>query len=162
MEEIDPNIEGSTDESGVIKALRKQIKDVERERDSRFTREDLESEFRTQLRREADTAALLTAQGHPSGLAKYMLQEIGDAEITPETVSGFLQGLGFESKPASSEGEQPASQAQQLADVTTLASRVSAAAINTPAGDVTARIAAAQNQAEVNAIMEEIGALQSS
>jgi hypothetical protein len=158
-EEIDQNVDESTDESGVIKALRIQLKEAQKDLKSRPAREDLESEIRAQLKRESDAAALLTEQGHPSGLARFMLSEIGDAEITAEAVSGFLQGLGFP-EPVSSEGQEQ-SPNQQLAEVTSLASAVTAAASGASADSVNQRIAKAQSPAELEAIMEEIGAVQS-
>lgn len=158
-EEIDQNVDTSTDESGVLKALRLANRDLEKELKARPVREDLESEIRAQLKRESDAAALLTEQGHPSGLARFMLSEIGDAEITVETVSGFLQGLGFP-EPVSSGGQEQ-SPNQQLAEVTSLASAVTAAASNSSADSVAQRIANAKDPEELNAIMEEIGAVQS-
>jgi hypothetical protein len=154
-------VDESTTESPVLKALRRQIKDLEQELKARPAEQEVESRLRAQLKREADAAALLTGLGHSSGLAEFMLQKIGDAEITADAVSGFLQGIGLTADSASSEGEQPPSQNQQLADVTTLAGRVSAAASNTPTGDLAARIAAAQTQEQVNALMEEAGLVQS-
>jgi hypothetical protein len=160
-EEIDHNEDSSTDESGLIKALRLQLKDQEKELKARPAREDLESEIRAQLKRESDAAALLIEQGHPSGLARFMLSEIGDAEITGETVSGFLKGLGFDAEPVSSdEGEQPAP-SQDLAEVASLASRVSSAASGVSIDQVSERIANADSVAEITRIMEEIGAAQS-
>lgn len=160
-EEIVHNEDESGNESPVMKGLRSQIRDLERELKARPAREEVEAELRAQLKREEAAAAQLIEQGHPAGLARFMLSEIGDAEVTPETVSGFLQGLGFDSKPVSSDGDKPASQDQQLAEVTSLASRVSAAASGAPADSVMARLQAARSPAEVNAIMEEIGAAQS-
>ena len=160
MEEIDQGAEASTDESGVIKALRIQLKEQEKELKARPAREDLESEIRTQLKRESDIAALLTKQGQPSGLAEFALSKIGDQEVTEESVAGFLQGLGFGTGSVSADDQNAAPSNQQLAEVTDLASRVSAAASNAPAGNVEDRIAKAQSLAEIEVIMAEIGALQ--
>ena len=161
MEEIDQNAEASADESGVIKALRIQLKEQEKELKARPAREDLESEIRTQLKRESDIAALLTKQGQPGGLAEFAILKIGDQEVTEESVAGFLQGLGFDAGSVSSDGQNAASPNQQLAEVTDLASRVSAAASNAPAGNLEDRIAKAQSLAEIETIMAEAGALQS-
>lgn len=160
-EEIDHNMDESSDESGVVKALRSQIKDLERELKTRPARDDLESQIRTQLKRESDAAALLIEQGHPAGLARFMLSEIGDAELSGETVAGYLKGLGYDTKPVSSDEQEPASESQQLAEVTSLSSRVSAAASNAPADNVMDRIQNAKSPQELAAIMEEIGAVQS-
>lgn len=160
-EEIDLIMDEPSDESGVVKALRSQIRDLERELKTRPARDDLESQIRTQLKREADAAAQLIEQGHPAGLARFMLSEIGDAEITAESVAGYLKGLGYDTKPTSSEGQEPASPNQQLAEVASLASRVSSAANNAPADNVMERIQRAAGRDEVRAIMEEIGAAQS-
>ena len=161
MEEIDQDAVASTDESGVIKALRIQLKEQEKELKARPAREDLESEIRTQLKRESDIAALLTKQGQPSGLAEFAILKIGDQEVTEESVAGFLQGIGLTTNPVSSDGQESESQTQQLAEVTDLASRVSAAASNAPAGNVEDRLMKAQSIAEIEVIMGEIGALQS-
>ena len=161
MEEIDQNAETSADESGVIKALRIQLKEQEKELKARPAREDLESEIRTQLKRESDIAALLTKQGQPSGLAEFAILKIGDQEVTEESVAGFLQGVGLTANPVSSDSQTSASQTSTLAEVTDLASRVSAAASNAPAGNLEDRIAKAQSLAEIETIMAEAGALQS-
>jgi len=161
MEEIDQGAEASADESGLLKALRIQLRDQEKELKARPAREDLEVEIRTQLKRESDIAALLTKQGQPSGLAEFALSKIGDQEVTEESVAGFLKGIGFDANPVSSDGQTAASPNQQLAEVTDLASRVSAATSNAPAGNVEDRIAKATSLAEIETIMSEIGALQS-
>ena len=159
-EEIDRNDDSSTEDSGVIKALRIQLKELEKDLKSRPAREDLESEIRAQLKRESDAAALLTEQGQPGGLARDLLFEIGDAEITAEAVSGYLQGRGFQVAPVSSDGQEQTPD-QHLAEVTSLASAVTAAASGASADSVSQRIAKAQSPAELEAIMEEIGAVQS-
>jgi len=160
-EEIDQGAEASADESGLLKALRIQLRDQEKELKARPAREDLEVEIRTQLKRESDIAALLTKQGQPSGLAEYALSKIGDQEVTEESVAGFLKGLGFDAQPVSADGQIAAPPNQQLAEVSTLASQVSAAASNAPAGNVEDRLAKASSLAEIETIMREIGALQS-
>lgn len=160
-EEIDHNVDEQADESGVIKALRGRVKELEAEAKTRPVREDLEVEIRTQLKREQDAAALLIEQGHSGKLAGFMLSEIGDAEITGETVVEFLQGLGYDTQAVSSDGSEQASQAQQLAEVTSLASRVSAASSGGTADDVLQRIQNAESSEALASIMEEIGAVQS-
>lgn len=160
MEEINHDVETSGDESGVLRALRSQIRDLEKELKTRPVREDLELEIRNQQKRESSVAALLTEQGHPAGLARFALSEIGEADLTAEAVQGFLKGIGYDSNPASSEGQEPSAQSQQLAEVSSLAARVSSAASSGPAG-LSERIAGAKDLAELNAIMVEAGALQS-
>ena len=90
-----------------------------------------------------------------------MLSEIGDTELTAEAVSGFLQGLGFDTKPVSDGGQETETSHQHLAEVTELASRVSAAANNSSVDAVSKRIAEAQSVQEIEAIMHEVGAVQS-
>jgi hypothetical protein len=153
-EEIDQNVEVSTEDSGTLKALRAQIKNLEKELDARPAREELESQIRASLRREEDAAAQLIALGQPGGLARFALSEIGDAEVNEESVAAFLKGLGYDAKPVSEEIEQTPSPAQQLAEVTDLGRRVSTAANNAPAG-VGERIRAANSVAELEAIMAE-------
>ena len=160
MEEIAQIMETSGDDSPVVKALRAHIKDLEKDLAARPAREQVESELRTQLKREVDAAALLTAQGQSTELAEFMLTKIGD-EVTEESVAGFLQGIGLTANSVPADGQEPASQTSTLAEVTDLASRVSAAASNVPAGNVEDRIAKAKNLAELNTIMAEIGAVQS-
>lgn len=160
-EEIDPSMGETNEDSGVIKALRQQIKDLKADLDARPAREDLEVQVRNQLKREQDAAALLIERGQPQGLAEFMLTKIGDAEITAEAVSTFLQGLGIDTEPVSSDEPEAVSQHQQLAETVALASRVSAAASGASADEMTARIAQAQSMQELEAIMDEIGAVQS-
>jgi hypothetical protein len=76
-------------------------------------------------------------------------------------VGSYLKGLGYDTKPVSSDGQEAAAEHQQLAEVTDLASRVSAATSNASTDAIAERIAKAQSPAELNTIMEEIGAVQS-
>jgi len=161
MEEIDQSVDVSTDDSPVMKALRSQIRDLEKALKDRPAPEEVESKLRNQLKREADAAALLTKQGQPSGLAEFMLSKIGDQEVSEQSVAGFLQGLGFDAKPASDDGQETAPATQQLAEVADLAGRVSAAASNAPVGNLEDRIAKATTRAEIDAIMAEAGLMQS-
>lgn len=155
-EEIDPSMEETTGESPVMKALRRQIKDLEAELRTRPAEDEVESRLRAKLKREADAAALLIEQGHPSGLAEFMLQKIGDTEITTDVVSSFLQGLGLDTQPAPAESQEQ-SQSTPLAEVTALSSQVSAAGAGASANNVMERIAKATSDKELAAIMAEAG-----
>ncbi|MNC97218.1 hypothetical protein D3C83_148080 [compost metagenome] len=64
-------------------------------------------------------------------------------------------------EPASNDEPTEAQPHQQLAEVTDLAARVSAAASNASADSLSARIANAQSPQEVEQIMAEAGAVQS-
>ena len=160
-DEIYQDADETSEDSPVIKALRSQIKDLKKELGARPARDEVEAEVRTKLNRESAIAALLIERGQPAGLAEFALTKIGDAEVTAEAVSGFLQGLGVTVEPVSAEAEDQPSQSQQLADVTSLASRVSAAAQGASADSVMERMGKTQSKAEIEALMAEIGAVQS-
>lgn len=161
MDEIDQNMDELGSDSGVVKALRAQIRDLERELKTRPAADTLEAEIRSKLAREDAAASLLIERGQPARLAKYMLQEI-EGDVDGSAVDSFLQGLGLDAKPASVEGSGSAEGASALAEVTSLASQVSTAAAGTPADNLFDKIAGARNQEELNALMAEAGLVQDS
>jgi hypothetical protein len=160
-DEIYQEANETNEDSPVIKALRAQIKDLKKDLDTRPVRDEVELEIRTQLKRESDVAAQLIAQGQPAGLAEFALTKIGDADVTAEAVSAFLQGIGVAANPVSADADPQPTQSQQLADVSTLAGKVAAASSGATAESVAERLGQTQSMAEVEAIMAEIGAVQS-
>jgi hypothetical protein len=157
---VGEDLSGSDDgESGVMKALRKQIRDLEGELKSRPSRDSLEAELRSQLEREKAAASQLVEKGHPAGLAELMLQKIdSDADITEEVVDGFLKGLGYESQAPQSESKsEPSEQERQLAEVTQLSRQVSVAATGEQTDDVMKRIGEAKSVSELAAIAAQGG-----
>lgn len=151
----------STDDNAVIKALRKQIRDLQAAVANAPTREDIEAEIRADLTRETAIADLLVGLGHPKGMSAVVKGKMGDAEVTVEAVAQALQSLGYaveaaDGETAGSGGEVSEAQSN-LVNVTSLSAQVQAAASGGGKESVEERIAKAQSPAEVAAIMAEAG-----
>ena len=92
--------EEGTEETPIIRALRKQIKLLKRDLATAPKEEDLIPVVRAMLERERDATELLSARGH-KGLRDYMLGELGkDEELTGEAVDGWLSSKGYDITPS--------------------------------------------------------------
>jgi hypothetical protein len=150
-------------ESAVIRALRKQIKDIEAELKGRPDRPTLEAEIRESLKRDNAIEGVLTTLGHPAGILDVVKAKLGDAEVTRDSVADALRGIGYQVEvddaPAG-EGHEPSESESDLAKVASLSAQVRSAAQGVaPVTDIQ-RINQAQSQAELNAIMAELGLAQ--
>jgi hypothetical protein len=147
-----------------MKALRKQIKDLEKLVNSAPTRESIEAEVRVELARQTAISEQLIALRHPAGLAEFLQGKLGDAEVTRESVAEALRGIGYqvEVDGASSEpeGESPTEDHTDLANVTGLSAKVRSAAQGGDEDDLMRKIALTTNQGELNALMAEAGLVQ--
>lgn len=151
------------DDSAVIKELRAQLKEAQREY------RDAEQRVRDKINRENKARDVLPAEY--KGLADYLVQEV-DGDLSPEVAKEWLQERGLV---ASSEGVQeevktPAEKAQALQDVTDLGSAVAAAGSTTAGNrfedrlqEETSNIRGAGNlpsmAARIEQILSEEGAL---
>jgi hypothetical protein len=151
----------STDDSPVIKALRKQISDLTSELKSAPTRELVEAEVRTELERESAISEHLVALGHPTGMSAVLKGKLGDAEVTKETVITALQGIGYEvdvtDASPESDNEDSAQQASELAKVQGLSAKVQAATQGNTTDDLTQRINQTDSREELRQLMDEEG-----
>jgi hypothetical protein len=154
------NLDESTVDSPVIKALRRQIKDLEKAVSTAPTRESVEAEIRESLARESAISSQLVALGHPAGLSEFLKGKLGDAEVTRDSVAAALTGIGYavDVDGASSEsGVEVSAQQSDLAKVANLSAQVRSAALGGTSDDLARKISQAQSQAELNALMEEAG-----
>lgn len=151
----------TTGDSPVIRALRKQLEDLKKAQKNAPTRDSIEAEIRADLARESAIADLLVGLGHPKGMSAVVKGKMGDAEVTPEGVAAALQSLGYAvtgeaGEAVGSGGETPEAHSD-LVNVASLSAQVRAVANGSNMESVADRIAKAQSQAEVNAIMAEAG-----
>jgi hypothetical protein len=154
----------SIDDSPIIKALRTQIRDLEKAVKAAPSRESIEAEIRTELERTKAISEQLIALGHPVGMAAVLQGRLGDADVTADAVAEALRGIGYQVEIGGApegNGEQPAAVNSQLAQVANLSAQVSTASASTPASFLD-RINSAKDSAELNAIMAEAGELQQS
>lgn len=152
----------SSDESAVIKALRSQIKDLEKDIKARPDRETVEADIRSQLERESAIAEQLVTLGHPKGMSAIVAGKLGEGEITPEGVATALTTLGYEVKledtsEKSDDSSTPDEASQALADVASLSSQVSSAAQNAPTDDTARLIAEAPDREALAQVMADKG-----
>jgi hypothetical protein len=154
----------SVDDSPVIRALRQQIKDLKEQVKNVPSRESIEAEVRTKLERTSALSAQLVALGHPAGLAALLEGQLGEAEVTRESVVQLLEGIGYQvavDDASSEEGTQPAAGLADLAKVSTLSAQVASTVKGGNQASVLQRIAEAQTPAELAAIAAQEGFLSS-
>jgi hypothetical protein len=143
-----------------MKALRKQIKDLQSQVNSAPTRESIEAEIREGLARESAISEQLIALNHPAGLSEFLKGKLGDAEVTRESVAEALKGIGYQVEEADAsegDGTEQSAQASDLAKVSTLSSRVRSAAQGEPSDAAMQRIQGAESPEKLAAIMAELG-----
>jgi hypothetical protein len=159
-EGVEPQDTGGGEDSAIIKALRKQVKDQKAELESRPDRETLIAELRNELVRDGAIEEELTFFGHPKGILDTVKGKLGDAEVTRESVAEALKGIGYqveEADASAGDGTEQSAQASDLAKVSTLSSRVRSAAQGEPSDAAMQRINKADTPAELAAIMAELG-----
>lgn len=147
-------------DSPVIKALRSQIKDLERELKARPDRDTLAAELRTQLDRDNEIIAQLKAHGHPAGILDVVKSKLGDGEVTSEGVASALTGIGYQLDGAGTvqdSGVQDNPDLSDLAKVTSLSREVSSAASGATPDSIMDKISSAQSPEELAAVMGEAG-----
>lgn len=158
----------TTDESNdneLIKSLRDQIKEKDKQLKARPERESLEAEIRAELERKSAISEQLVALGHPKGLSDFLAGKLEeDAEVSRQTVAEALQSIGYQVEvddaAEQSEGHEPSSQESDLARVGDLSSKVQAAASGgvDPSEALSKKLDAATSQADIERIMAEAGA----
>ena len=153
--------ESMDEDSPVIRALRKQIKDLQSQAKNAPTRDSIEAEVRADLARQDAIADLLVGLGHPRGMSAVVKARMGDAEVTRESVAEALQALGYavadgDESAVESGGEAPEAHSD-LVNVANLSAQVRAAASGSGKESVEDRIAKAESPEQVAAIMAEAG-----
>lgn len=156
----DESVNSSSEDSAVIKALRAEVKELQREVKGAPKRSELEAELRTQLAREFAIEGQLEALGLPKAVRELVDKQLS-GEVTRESVLAAVTGIGFQVTPnAGSSQTEANSQAGDLAQVAGLSAQVAAAASNTPE-PVARKIAQATTPEELAAVMAEQGLLSS-
>ena len=153
-------------DSPVIKALRKQIRDLTKERDARPDRDTLEAELRPSWERDKAIEAELMGFGHPKAILDIVKDQLGESEVNRESVAKALEVIGYTVELTASADEAPVSDAgsvpdemSNLAQVTSLSRQVQSAASGATSDDLSKRIAGAKSREELVAIMDEAGAV---
>jgi hypothetical protein len=151
------------EDSGVIKGLRADVKDLKAQVKAAPSREVLEAEIRSELARESAIKEQLVSLGHPAGIMELVSGKLGEAEVTKESVAEALTGIGYEvdvDGAGSGDDANTGDPSSDLAKVTSLSAQVQSAAQNVPADDVGQKIAEAETPAQLAEIMAKADLLQ--
>ena len=149
----------SGEDSDLVKDLRKQIVNLNRDLKSVPSRSEVEAEVLAAVAKKQAIESQLTALNLPTGLSETVEGKLGDAEVTLEKVTEVIVALGFPQPKEAEGGETPPTQqvANDLAAITTLGAQVATAASQQTTDTVTEKINQAQTPAEVAQIMREAG-----
>jgi len=151
------------EDSPVMKAMRSQIKELERALKAAPDRESLAAELRAELARDSAIESELIRFGHPKGILEVVKGKLGDAEVSSEGVAEALKGIGYEvdvDGAASPSDDQSESQSD-LARVASLSAEVqSAASGGVP--DILTQINQADSREALRKIAADGGFLESS
>ncbi len=148
---------GGSEDSPVIKQLRQQLKDAQKELKSVPSRTELEADIRAAVQRESAIEQQLVAAGQPSGLRPLVEEKLGDAEVTPEGVTEALKAIGFETTASDDSGTEGEQSAEDLSGVANLSNQVANAANQQTDSNLTEKINAAETPQELAQIMAEAG-----
>jgi hypothetical protein len=157
--------EGQQDESmdsPVMKALRKQIKDLTQLVNNAPTRESIEAEIRAQLDRNSAISEQLIALGHPAGMSEVIRGQLGESDVTLESVASALQTIGYKVEVANGpEGEDTVQDttSSDLANISNLSAQVRSAAGGDVRMDGVSKVNQASTQAELIELMRKDGLL---
>lgn len=159
--EGESNSEGSQqEESPVIKDLRKQLKDAQRELKSVPSRSEIEAEVLAAVARTSAIETELVGLNLPKGLSETVEGKLGDADVTREGVVEALTAIGFEitdSPDGGEESQQTEQNVQDLSQVANLGSQVAQAATGQNTDNLTDKINEAETPAQLAEIMREAG-----
>lgn len=143
-----------SDDSSVIKQLRQQLKDAQKELKAVPSRSDVESEVRAAVAREVAIERQLVALKQPEGLRPLIEEKLGDAEVDAEGVTEALKAIGFEITDSPEGGDEEAS--ENLSDVANLSNQVANAANQGDTDDFSERLAQTETPEDVAALMAEL------
>ena len=150
--------EGQEDESGVIKALRQQVKDLQSELKNRPDSPDIDALVSERVQRRDAARDVLVSQGYSPKMTDLVLKNL-DGDVTEENVTSFLDSIGLEAQ--SGEPEQKKPEPRPVSSVADLASQVASASAKDKVGDQTLKaLNEAKNQAEIDALMRQAGLAQ--
>jgi hypothetical protein len=150
----------SGEDSPVIKQLRQQLKEAQRELKSVPNRSDVEAEIRAAVAREKAIESELVALSLPAGLSETVEGKLGDAEVTREKVVEALTSIGFQvtaEDDGGTQDEADSRQANDLAQVANLGNQVAQAATQQTQDNLTDKINEAETPEQLAAIMREAG-----
>jgi len=142
-------------ESGVIKAMRIQIKDLEKALKAAPDAEALRAEFKAEQAKSTAVIKQLVAYGQPEGLSETIAGKV-EGDVTEESVLAALRSIGLDA--VETEGSvKEADPNAALAEVSGLSGEVSAAANANPAVTGLQSIAEAETIDDLQAIADEGG-----
>jgi len=156
------DVQDTDQDNSLIRSLRSDIKDLQKELKARPDRETLAAELKDQLTRDSAIETQLIGFGHPAGILDTVKGMLGDAEVTAEAVAGALASIGYKvdvDDATSDQEEVTEPEVTDLAKVTALSAQVQSAAKGKDSRNVEARIAQTETPEEVTAIMKEAGLL---
>lgn len=146
----------SQEESGVLKALRRQVKDLQRELEARPDRDALLTEIRAEQARVDAISKQVEAMGHPGALSAVLTDRV-EGDVTEETVKSALKELGLEASPASAETPSDVDRnAKALAEVSSLSGQLGSAGGGDPP-DALSAINKANTMQDLQRIAEQEG-----
>lgn len=151
--------EDTIDESGqdspVIAELRKQLRDLQKERKEDLKKLEVFAAEKAQAR-SAQAKQFVDAAGFPNLSTEIVLERI-EGDVTAESVVAALNSIGLSPQAEASQEAQPAPEPNPTVPASEMGQRVAAAAQGSPVKDVMSRLNEATSQAEIAAIMEEAG-----
>lgn len=151
---IDASVVGAEgQESGLLKDLRRQLKEREAKLKLLESKEEAFDQVRAAL-----AENLLMEAGYP-GLKNDVLEKI-EGVPSKEDVDAFLKVRGLEAKVRESDGSQDVPEEEQqpdVAEVAGLGQQVASAAQRKPLDKFTQELDAAKNQWEIDAVMAKHG-----
>lgn len=146
----------SNSDSPVIQQLRQQVKQLTDQVKAQPDRAAIEAEIRSELKRNQAIEIELTNLGHPAGMTGTVAGQLGESEVSRETVADALRAIGYTIQDESDGGsgdDGDAVDQGDLATVTDLSRQVSSAASGTQTPSVEQQIAGAKSREELAAIM---------
>jgi hypothetical protein len=151
------NDEGA-DDSAVIRALRQELKDAQKQLKAQPSRADIEAEARAAVARESAIERELVSLKVPASVRLLVEEKLGDAEVSQEAVSEALVALGFQVTAVDEGGSGESGGVAAAVDaVASLGNQVQAAAQNVQTDDLGAKIAAAETPEQLAQIMRDAG-----
>ena len=157
-------------ESGLVKSMRKQIRDLEKTVSANDP-EALEERIRTEVKRESEVAELMDKAGYPKLTATVLAKVEGD--VTAESVTAALADLGLTAQGSADDDDdtedsskpKPGSEITEVTpglvgDVANLGSDLNAATANAGKTDPLKDIGEAETMADLTAIAAAEGFLQ--
>ena len=142
-------------ESGVLKAVRAELRAAVAELKTRPDEDTLRAEFKAEQAKNTAVIKQLVAYGQPEGLSETIASKV-EGDVTEESVLAALKSIGLDAVETEG-GVEEADPNAALAEVSGLSGEVSAAANANPAVTGLQSIAEAETVDDLQAIADEGG-----